>query len=82
MQVYGYTVSPLFRTVLDLFCRCDYTTPNFYVGSITRESMADALECGLSADLVVNYLCVHAHPSIQNRSPVVPHVSILCRSAG
>lgn len=76
LQVYGYTSSDLFRTILDLFCRCDYTAPNLYVGNINRESVSDALECGLSAEMIVTYLRSHAHPSVQDRKPVVPHVII------
>jgi len=48
--------------------------PDFYVGNITRESISTALEHGLTADMIVEYLSAHAHSIVQHRSFVVPQV--------
>lgn len=73
-KLYGYTTSPLQRTILETFSRRECLLPNLYVGSINRDSIAHALTCGIAAEQIVSYLQSHAHPKIRHRVPVVPEV--------
>ena len=73
-QVYAYTSSPLQAAILRLFVRCECTLPNLFVGTLTRESVTNALGSGLSADAIVEYLRQHAHPHAARRHPIVPEV--------
>ncbi len=79
--MYAYTSSTLQAAILRLFCRCECVLPNLFVGVLTRDSVAAALACGLTADQIVAYLRAHAHPHVAGRSPVVPEVRTSLASA-
>eukprot|EP00210_Caulerpa_lentillifera_P002771 g2648.t1 len=71
-KLYGYTESALVRQILELFSRCDCMLPNLYVGTITRESISDALDCGINSEQIIHYLQSHVHHRIQQRTPILP----------
>jgi transcription initiation factor TFIIH subunit 4 len=48
-RIYGYTTSNLQATILGLFCKISYRLPNLVVGSLTRESIHDALQNGITS---------------------------------
>ena len=73
-QVYAYTTSLLQTAILRVFTRCECILPNLFVGVLTRESICTAIECGVSADQIVEYLRAHAHVHVASRSPIVPEV--------
>lgn len=74
VQLYAYTQSPLQRSVLDLFVRCEAVLPNLYIGTLTRDSVSTALGKGLEVEQLLTFLRRHAHPRAQQRSPAVPEV--------
>uniref|UniRef100_A0A1D2ACB1 RNA polymerase II transcription factor B subunit 2 n=2 Tax=Auxenochlorella protothecoides TaxID=3075 RepID=A0A1D2ACB1_AUXPR len=73
-RVYAYTSSAVQQAILQFFVRCDVLLPNLFVGSITRESVLEALESGATGDQIVAYLRQHAHPRVEARVPTVPGV--------
>ena len=73
-RVYAYTTSAVQVAVLRVFVRCDALLPNLFVGTITRDSAADALGLGIGADQIVGFLRQHAHPRAAAKPPVVPPV--------
>lgn len=77
MQVVAYTSSPLKVAILRQFVRCDVVLPNAFVGTLTRESVTNALKLGIDHELIVRYLTQHADPHVASSIPVVPAVSLL-----
>lgn len=73
-QVNAWTTSRVQRSILALFCRCEAALPNFWVGSLSHDSVNAALASGISANEIIAYLQAHAHPQVQKRKPVVPEV--------
>jgi transcription initiation factor TFIIH subunit 4 len=73
--VYAHTSNPLQRRVLARLMRTDCLLPNLYVGTLTRETFMEALEAGLGAEDVTNFLRAHAHPQVASRVVAVPEVS-------
>lgn len=71
-RVYAYTDNPLQIAVLGLFVSLKYRFPNLVVGSITRESVKEALVSGISADQIISYLVTHAHPQMRKNNPLIP----------
>lgn len=74
MQVVAYTSSPLKRAILNQFVRCDVILPNAFVGTLTRESVTNALQAGIDHDIIIRYLTQHADPHTASCTPVVPAV--------
>lgn len=73
-RVYAYTSSAIRQAILRLFVRCELLLPNLFVGSMNREIIMDALESGIRAEQILDYLRQHAHPRVAARRPVVPTV--------
>ncbi|CAH1782954.1 unnamed protein product [Owenia fusiformis] len=71
-RVYAYTCSPLQIALLALFCEMLYRFPNFCVCVLTRESVRQALICGITAEQILNFLRSHAHPEALKKTPVIP----------
>ncbi|KAF8813494.1 transcription factor Tfb2 [Phlegmacium glaucopus] len=71
-RVYAYTDNPLQIAVLGLFVSLKYRFPNLVVGSVTRESVKEALSSGISADQIISYLVTHAHPQMRKNNPLIP----------
>lgn len=55
--------------------------PNAFVGTLTRESVTDALKAGIDHELIVRYLTQHADPHVAASIPVVPAVCLQESSA-
>ena len=60
-RVYAYTRSDHVVLLLNLFIRMEYLLPNLAVGTITKESVSDAFERGISAEQLVRFLASHCH---------------------
>ncbi|KAL0048027.1 hypothetical protein WJX82_006028 [Trebouxia sp. C0006] len=73
-RVYAYTTSELQVAILRLFVRAECRLPNLFVGTLTRESVTQALEFGVQADQIVSFLRQHAHPHVLHKVPIVPEV--------
>ncbi|ORX68843.1 RNA polymerase II transcription factor B subunit 2 [Linderina pennispora] len=71
-RVYAYTSSPLQIAILNLFVHLVSRFPNFVTGVITRDSIRRALSNGITADQIVTYMTVYAHPHMRNQMPVLP----------
>ena len=79
VQVYAHTTSELQVAILRLFVRAECRLPNLFVGTLTRESVTQALEFGVQADQIVSFLRQHAHPHVLHKVPIVPEVcAALC----
>lgn len=74
-QVYAYTTSELQVAILKLFVRAECRLPNLFVGTLTRESVTQALEFGVQADQIVSFMQQHAHPHVLHKIPIVPEVN-------
>lgn len=61
-RVYAYTDSKLQEALLGLFCEVLYRVPNLTIGNLTRESVRQALRSGITAEQIVGFLRLHAHP--------------------
>lgn len=73
-RVYAYTRSELQVAILRLFVRAECRLPNLFVGTLTRESVTQALEFGVQADQIISFMQQHAHPHVLHKIPVVPEV--------
>ncbi|PPQ63223.1 hypothetical protein CVT24_005683 [Panaeolus cyanescens] len=71
-RLYAYTDNALQIAVLNLFVSLKYRFPNLVVGSITRDSVKNALMNGISADQIINYLMTHAHAQMRKNNPLLP----------
>ncbi|KAL7007859.1 RNA polymerase II transcription factor B 52 kDa subunit [Cystobasidiomycetes sp. EMM_F5] len=71
-RVYAYTSNPLQIAVLDLFLALRSRFPNLVMGMITRESIKSALSNGITAQQIITYLTVHAHPQMRKQTPLLP----------
>lgn len=71
-RLYAYTSSPLQISVLNLFVSLKTRFANMISGYITRESVRDALQKGIKADQIIQYLTVHAHPQMVKNDPILP----------
>ena len=71
-RVYAYTNSPLQISVLGLFCKLTTRFPNMVAGQITRKSVQQAIESGITSDQIISYLTTHAHPQMRKKSPILP----------
>ena len=79
VQVYAYTTSELQVAILRLFVRAECRLPNLFVGTLTRESVTQALDFGVQADQIVSFLQQHAHPHVLHKVPIVPEVCAALR---
>ncbi|KOM49049.1 hypothetical protein LR48_Vigan07g275300 [Vigna angularis] len=71
-RVYAYSTSKLHCEILRLFSRVEYQLPNLIVGAITKESLYNAFENGITADQIVTFLQQNAHPRVAERIPSIP----------
>ncbi|KAL7746892.1 RNA polymerase II transcription factor B 52 kDa subunit [Sorochytrium milnesiophthora] len=71
-RVYAYTSSPLQIAILDLFIDIKARFPNMVSGVLSRDSVMDALKCGITADQIIQYLNAHAHQQMRKKNPVLP----------
>lgn len=71
-RIYAYTSSPLQISVLKLFCKLSTRFPNMVAGRITRQSVREAIEKGITSDQIISYLSTHAHPQMRKKTPILP----------
>lgn len=71
-RTYAYSSSKLHSEILRLFSRVEYELPNLIVGAITKESLYNAFENGITADQIISFLQQNAHPRVAERTPSVP----------
>lgn len=71
-RVYAYTNSPLAIAILDLFARLGTRFPNLVTAKLTRSSIQAAIANGITADQIIDYLKVHAHPQMKKNALVLP----------
>jgi len=71
-RVYAYTNSPLAIAILDLFTKLGTRFPNLVTAKLTRGSIQRAIANGITADQIIDYLRVHAHPIMRKNVLVLP----------
>ncbi|XP_039068436.1 general transcription and DNA repair factor IIH subunit TFB2-like [Hibiscus syriacus] len=71
-RMYSYSSSKLHCEILRLFSRVEYQLPNLIVGSMTKESLYNAFENGITAEQIVTFLQQNAHPRVAEKVPSVP----------
>lgn len=71
-RLYAYTDSRLQLALIALFCEINYRFPNIVIGLITRDSIRQALKSGMSAQQIINYLLMHAHPTVRDTANPIP----------
>ena len=71
-RVYAYTNSPLSIAILDLFCKLGSRFPNLVTAKLTRASIQRAIANGITADQIIDYLRVHAHPVMRKNYLTLP----------
>ncbi|KAA8519814.1 hypothetical protein F0562_014096 [Nyssa sinensis] len=70
-RIYAYSSSKLHCEILRLFSRIEYQLPNLIVGAITKESLYNAFENGITAEQIISFLQQNAHPRVAERIPCV-----------
>ncbi|KAI9338548.1 transcription factor Tfb2-domain-containing protein [Obelidium mucronatum] len=68
-KVYAYTTSPLQIAVLSLFLSLKARFSNMVIGVLTRDSVRQAYDNGISADQICQFLTNHAHPEMKKQLP-------------
>jgi transcription initiation factor TFIIH subunit 4 len=72
-RLYAYTTSMLDIAVICLFTQPLVRLPNLAVGIVTRDSVRQALMAGITAEQILQYVRVKAHPALKAESaPLVP----------
>ena len=83
-KLYAYTTSPLQLDILALFVHVRGMLPNMLYGIVTRDSIKSALNRGIKAKQIIDYLTVNAHPRMLqsenggniDRTTILPHTII------
>jgi len=60
-RLYAYTKSPIQIAVLALFTELHTRFPTMVTGRLSRESIRQAIDYGITADQIISYLAAHAH---------------------
>ncbi|CAN0910713.1 General transcription and DNA repair factor IIH subunit TFB2 [Linum grandiflorum] len=71
-KMYAYSASKLHCEILRLFSRVEYQLPNLIVAAITKESLYNAFENGITAEQIVSFMQQNAHPRVAQKLPTVP----------
>ncbi|KAI9151592.1 RNA polymerase II transcription factor B subunit 2 [Paramyrothecium foliicola] len=76
-RIYAYTQSTLQIAVLALFTKLNMRFPDMVAGRISRASIRQAINFGITADQIISYLAAHAHEqmhrtAVLNNKPVLP----------
>ncbi|KAF3806830.1 RNA polymerase II transcription factor B subunit 2 [Colletotrichum gloeosporioides] len=76
-RVYAYGQTPLQIAVLSLFCKLKLRFADMVSGRLTRNSIRNAVERGITADQIISYLASHAHEQMHRfaavrSKPVLP----------
>jgi len=72
LQVVAYLTSELHFALLKLFVDFSVSLPNMAIGKITRAKAKEAFQSGITAEQIIDFLCVHAHPLVKAQRPIVP----------
>lgn len=75
-RVYAYTDIDLHVALLALFCKVEARLPNLVVATLTRRSVLQAMEKGITATLIAHFLTAHAHPALVLHGVPVPETVI------
>ncbi|EFQ34554.1 transcription factor tfb2 [Colletotrichum graminicola M1.001] len=76
-RVYAYGQTPLQIAVLSLFCKLKLRFADMVSGRLTRNSIRNAVERGITADQIISYLAAHAHEQMHRMAaarsrPILP----------
>lgn len=76
-RLYAYTHSTLQIAVLALFSKLNMRFPDMVAGRLTRASIRQAINFGITADQIISYLAAHAHEQMHRTAaltnkPVLP----------
>ncbi|TWU76065.1 RNA polymerase II transcription factor B 52 kDa subunit [Metarhizium rileyi] len=76
-RIYAYTQSTLQIAVLALFCKLNMRFPDMVAGRVTRTSIHQAINFGITADQIISYLAAHAHDQMYRTAaltnkPILP----------
>jgi transcription initiation factor TFIIH subunit 4 len=75
-KIYAYTSSYLHIYLLSLFVELERRTPDFVTGTISRKRIRESLESGITADQILSYMFIHAHPqmkiNVNKKESVIP----------
>ncbi|TDZ60857.1 General transcription and DNA repair factor IIH subunit TFB2 [Colletotrichum trifolii] len=76
-RVYAYGQTALQIAVLSLFCKLKLRFADMVSGRLTRNSIRNAVERGITADQIISYLAAHAHDQMHRQAairsrPVLP----------
>ncbi|KAL3956203.1 hypothetical protein ACCO45_009049 [Purpureocillium lilacinum] len=76
-RIYAYTQSTLQIAVLALFTKLSMRFPDMVAGRVTRASIRQAINFGITADQIISYLAAHAHEQMHRTAaltnkPVLP----------
>ena len=75
-RIYAYTQSTLQIAVLALFTKLNMRFPDMVAGRLTRTSIRQAINFGITADQIIAYLAAHAHEQM-HRSAALTNRPIL-----
>ncbi|KAL7810092.1 transcription factor Tfb2 domain-containing protein [Trichoderma aethiopicum] len=76
-RLYAYTQSALQIAVLALFAKLNMRFPDMVAGRLSRASIRQAINFGITADQIISYLSAHAHEQMHRTAaltnkPVLP----------
>ncbi|KAG5983009.1 hypothetical protein E4U55_000961 [Claviceps digitariae] len=76
-RIYAYTQSTLQIAVLALFCKLNMRFPDMVAGRVTRTSIRQAINFGITADQIISYMAAHAHEQMHRTAtatnkPILP----------
>lgn len=76
-RIYAYTQSTLQIAVLALFCKLNMRFPDMVAGRVSRTSIRQAINFGITADQIISYLAAHAHEQMHrtaslSNKPILP----------
>ncbi|KAH6981808.1 transcription factor Tfb2-domain-containing protein [Ilyonectria sp. MPI-CAGE-AT-0026] len=76
-RLYAYTQSTLQIAVIALFAKLNMRFPDMVAGRLSRQSIRQAINFGITADQIISYLAAHAHDQMHrtaslNNKPVLP----------
>ncbi|ELR21525.1 transcription factor tfb2 subfamily protein [Acanthamoeba castellanii str. Neff] len=71
-RIYAYTSSPVKLLLLSLFTQIEYQLPNMVMGILLRENIRQAVQVGISANQILQFLETNAHPQMKQNTPIIP----------
>ncbi|KAK4907116.1 RNA polymerase II transcription factor B 52 kDa subunit [Elasticomyces elasticus] len=67
-RLYAYTTSPLQIALLSLFISLRSRHNNLVTGKLTKASVQQAINTGITAEQIISYLSSHAHPVMRRHA--------------